>query len=274
MNAPAVFPTHSRSRGAHAADTPPGHAPAAPHSLIAAPCTPSPVLEELRSLLAERFQHALPAAQPPPAPVPLPTGLPAWDAQTGGIRPGEITEICGGLAATHLVLEGVLESFFRAGWLGAWVDAGNSLDVDAWCPHHLQRLLWVRCRSALMAVKAADLLLRDGNCSWVLLDLQGMAPASLRGLCGTHWHRFHRLLARQGGSLLVLSRSPLVEGVRVRIRADENWTLDALERPRLALRAQAPVHVFVRGRIPQSRGYDTPPPSGHLPHPGTQLKTA
>ena len=129
MNAPAVFPTHSRSRGAHAADTPPGHAPAAPPSLIAAPCPPSPVLEELRSLLAERFQHALPAAQPPPAPVPLPTGLPAWDAQTGGIRPGEITEICGGLAATHLVLEGVLESFFRAGWLGAWVDAGNSLDV-------------------------------------------------------------------------------------------------------------------------------------------------
>lgn len=215
---------------------------------------PHPALSELRNLLAEHFQHTLPAAHPAPGPLPLRTGLPAWDDQTGGVRPGEITEICGGLAATHLVLEGLLESFAQAGWLGAWVDAGNSLDAGAWCPHHLQRLLWVRCHSARTAIKATDLLLRDGNCAWVMLDLQGMAPGALRGICGTHWHRFHRLLAQQGSTLLVLSRSPLVEGVRVRVRATETWTLDALERARIELRAQTPLHVFVRGRQPHGTG--------------------
>jgi hypothetical protein len=206
-------------------------------------------LADLRSLLAERFQHTLPTAQPAVPPPAFSTGLPAWDTQSGGVRTGEVTEICGGMGATHLVLDGLLERFSCAGWLGAWVDAGDSLEVADWAPRQMERLVWVRCSRALHALKAADLLLRDGNLNWVVLDLQGVAPAALRGICGTHWHRFHRLLAQQGNTLLVLSRSPLVEGVRVRVLADERWSLDALERPRTELRETNALRVFVRGRM-------------------------
>jgi hypothetical protein len=224
---------------------------------------------ELRSLLAERFQQAHTAVEPASGRLPLPTGFAHWDALTGGVRPGEITEICGALGATHLVWEGVLERLTRAGRLGAWVDAGDSLEVADWCPRQLQRLLWVRCRDVLTALKAADLLLRDGNCSWVALDLQAAAPRALRGVCGTHWHRFHRLLAQQGSTLLVLSRTPLVEGVRVRVLADESWELNALERPRSELREEAPLQVFVRGRMPEGGRHAAP---GFLRSP--QRKTA
>ena len=41
----------------------------------------------------------------------------------------------------------------------------------------LSRLLWVRCRGAAEAMKAADLILRDGNLPLVLLDLAGNPPA-------------------------------------------------------------------------------------------------
>jgi hypothetical protein len=166
------------------------------------------------------------------------------------LRPGEITEICGSPGTTHLVMDALLERWQQAGVLGAWVDAGDSLEVADWCPHHLQRMLWVRCRSALTALKAADLLLRDGNCAWVTLDLQAAPPPSLRRLQGAHWHRFHRLLTHQGTSLLVLSRTPLVEGVRVRVLAAEPYRLESLERPRSELRDNAPLRIFVRGRTP------------------------
>jgi hypothetical protein len=221
----------------------------APPLARAASSTAPTVLADLRSLLAERFQHTLPSAHPVTPPPAFATGLPAWDTQTGGVRPGEITEICGGLGATHLVMEVLLERFSRAGWLGAWVDAGDSLEVADWAPRQLQRLVWVRCAQALPALKAADLLLRDGNANWVVLDLQGVAPPALRGICGTHWHRFHRLLAQQGSTLLVLSRNPLVEGVRVRVLAEERWSLEALERPRAELREANTLRVFVRGRM-------------------------
>lgn len=230
--------------------TPPGSMPPG------AGASANPVLADLRSLLAERFQGALSSMESAPGAAPLPTGWPEWDAQTGGLRSAEITEICGSLAGTHLVVESLLESCTRAGWLGAWVDAGDSLEVADWAPRHLQRLLWVRCRTALSALKAADLLVRDGNCTWVVLDLQGLASPALRGVCGTHWHRFHRLLSTQRATLVVLSRNPLVEGVRVRIASAQSWPLNALEYPRTELRRTATIQVFVRGRSP----YRLPPP--------------
>jgi len=53
----------------------------------------------------------------------------------------------------------------------ALLDGGDSLDVTSLDPAVLSRLLWVRCRSAEETIKAADLLLRDGNVPLVLLDL-------------------------------------------------------------------------------------------------------
>jgi hypothetical protein len=109
-------------------------------------------------------------------------------------------------------------------------------------------MVWVRCQDPLTALKAADLLLRDGNLNWVILDLQGASPAMLRRISAQHWHRFHRLVKHQGNALLVLTPSPMVEGVKVRLAASQAATLESLELPRALLREDLRAQVFVRGQ--------------------------
>lgn len=206
------------------------------------------VIADLRALLAERFQSAAHVCAP--VRKALATGIEEWDAQTQGLRLGEVTEICGGLGGTGLVLDALLAACAEAGWLGALVDAGDTFEVCDWQPLWLRRTLWVRCGGAASAFKAADMLLRDGNVSWVVLDLQGLSPLALRRIAGSHWHRFHRLVEQRGNALLVLTPSPMVEGAKVRVATTVEWTLEALERPRQALQAEAQFRVFERGRTP------------------------
>ena len=195
-----------------------------------------------------------PGATPVPygaaAPPPLPTGIAPWDKAAGGLRLGEVTEVCGSLGGTGLVMDRLLEASAAAGWLGAWVDAGDALEVEDWDALALRRMLWVRCRTPLMALKSADLLLRDGNLSWVALDLQAVSEKALRRISGQHWHRFHRLVAHRGNVLLVLSPSPMVEGARVRILSRRPWPMESLNLPRRDLLAHSSLEVFVRGRQP------------------------
>ncbi len=191
----------------------------------------------------------------------LPTGIAAWDEAAGGLRLGEVTEICGSLGGTGLVMDRLLEASAAAGWLGAWVDAGDALEVEDWNTLALRRILWVRCRNPLMALKSADLLLRDGNLSWVTLDLQAVSETALRRISGQHWHRFHRLVAHHGNALLVLSPSPMVEGAKVRVLSRQPWPLESLNLPRRDLLANSCFEVFVRGRQPG--GAPAPAPELH-----------
>ncbi|MEI6872118.1 MAG: hypothetical protein WCL08_07535, partial [Verrucomicrobiota bacterium] len=147
-----------------------------------------------------------------------------------------------------------LDACAKRGWLGAWIDTGETLEVADWEAQRLRRMLWVRCGEPLAALKAADLLLRDGNASWVVLDLQGVSQGALRRISNSHWHRFHRLVEQRDNALVVLTPSPMVEGARVRVAVGRAWTLDALERPRGALQREVSAQVFVRGRTPLVAG--------------------
>ena len=212
------------------------------------------VIADLRALLAVRFAGTAPGWEAESERKTLSTCLEEWDAQTQGLRLGEVTEICGGLGGAGLVMDALLEASAKRGWLGAWVDAGDTLEVADWESQRLRRMLWVRCGEAVLALKSVDLLLRDGNASWVVLDLQGVSPEALRRVSGSHWHRFHRLVEQRENVLVVLTPTPIVEGARVRVAVGCGWTLDALERPREALRREALVQVFVRGRTPLVAG--------------------
>ncbi|MEY5025079.1 MAG: hypothetical protein RLZZ244_607, partial [Verrucomicrobiota bacterium] len=218
------------------------------------------VLVDLRTLLAERF----PSCAPPPSPQgspqgsgflrasdaqTFPTGIPAWDQLTRGLRMGELTEICGSLGGCSLLLQSLLEAVSASGWTSAWIDAGGTLNVADWPPPLLRRLLWVRPPNPLAALKAADLLLRDGNLSWVILDLLGLPPSQLRRLPAQHWHRFHRLAAQRQNPMLVLTPTPLVEGVRVRVRSEPRLSLQSLLLPRKQLQRETAPTVFLRGHF-------------------------
>ena len=130
------------------------------------------------------------------------TGIPCVDA--AGITPGHITEFvspCGstgsGLVLAAL-MEGAEETLREQ---VALVDGADAFDPRTLSPQALGRLLWLRCHEVQKAVRATDLLLRDGNIPRVLLDLQLCPERALRQVPSQAWHRL-RLLAERGGATL------------------------------------------------------------------------
>src|SRR4051794_4731362 len=124
---------------------------------------------DLRQLLAERFPqpHVAPQSR-------LITGVPTLDAAGGGGLPkGAITELTRAQpsAGTASLVRLLLQMAQRDRTFIALIDGRDSFDPSGASADSLRHLLWVRCTKALDAVKAADLLLRDGNFPLVVLDL-------------------------------------------------------------------------------------------------------
>ncbi|MEQ1861711.1 MAG: hypothetical protein ABMA13_17470, partial [Chthoniobacteraceae bacterium] len=189
---------------------------------------------ELRELLARKF----PASESKPAGV-LPTGLQCIEE----LRRGAVTELTGPSSASALFIEAMLAVLRRERSFGALVDAANTFDPQG---TESARLLWVRCANAMQAVKAADLLVRDGNLPLVLLDLQASPARELRRIPASTWHRFQRLVEPTGTVFVVLSAQPMVEGAKVRIAVRQRWTLAAMRERRSDLLARLDAQVFAR----------------------------
>lgn len=195
----------------------------------------------LRELLAEKF----PVCDLKPAGL-LPTGLTAFDIAEGGLRRGALTELAGSLSAGGLFVEAMLAVLRREKCFGALIDGGRSFDPQGCHPSALQRLLWVLCGDAEQAVKATDLLLRDGNLPLLMLDLQKLPARSLRRIPASTWHRFQRLLEPTGTALVVLTPQPIVEGATVRMAIRNRWPLSVMRERRNALLARIEAQVFAR----------------------------
>ena len=201
-------------------------------------------LEALRSLVAEKF---------PPSPRRwngrLLTGCRPFD-QKGGFLQGAITEVCGSGAGGSLLLTAMVDAAARDGFFIGFIDAVNSFEPSDWADEHLRRILWVICGATAPAIRAADILLRDGNLPVVILDLQMMPAAQLRRIPVNTWHRFQRVLEPTGTVFVVLSPQPLVESVPVRMAIHTDLSLEAIHLPRVALWEHLQVQVFERGAAP------------------------
>ena len=201
-------------------------------------------LEALRSLVAEKF---------PPSPRRengrLLTGCRPFD-QKGGFLQGAITEVCGSGAGGSLLLAAVVNAAVRDGFLIGFIDAVNSFEPSDWTDEYLRRILWVMCEGTAPALKAADILLRDGNLPVIILDLQMVSAAQLRRIPVSTWHRFQRVLEPIGTAFVVLSPQPLVESVPVRMAIHTDLSLEAMHHPRAALWEYLQVQVFERGAAP------------------------
>ena len=194
----------------------------------------------LRSLLAEKF----PAMQRRAGGV-FPTGLADIDAAEGGVRRAALTELSTASGAGALFIHAMLGAVRRERCFAALVDAARSFEPDG-PASSLARLLVVFCEEAMQAVKAADLLLRDGNVSLIMLDLQAAPARQLRGIPANTWHRLQRLAEQTTAAFVVLTPQPMVEAAQVRITAGEGWTLAAQSRWRRDLIATARWRVFPR----------------------------
>jgi hypothetical protein len=195
---------------------------------------------DLRKLLAERFPHvALTTATR------LITGLPFLDEPIGGGLPrAAITELISlrtneGSAS---LIHALVHSAYRDNYFLALIDGRDSFDPCAFDNAWLQHLLWVRCSKASEAIKAADLVLRDGNFPLVIVDLVLNAPEELRKIPQTTWYRLQRLVETIPTACLVLTRYEMVASAQLKLVL-ENFggirtfeTQDALSRLRILVK--------------------------------------
>jgi hypothetical protein len=198
-------------------------------------------MEELRALVAEKFPQ--PSRRQEGR---LPIGCEVFD-QKGGFLRGAVTEVCGSIAGGGLLLAAVVDAAMRDGLFVGLIDAANSFEPSDWMDEHLRRILWVMCGSAGPAIRAADILLRDGNLPVVVLDLQMLPMPQLRRIPASTWHRFQRIIESTAIVLTILTPQPMVEGAATRMAIRTDLALDAMHFPRPALWKHLDVQIFERG---------------------------
>jgi hypothetical protein len=183
---------------------------------------------DLRNLLANRFPRA-----PKSVGTRLITGLAFFDQSVGGGLPkGAITELitpprsAGSASLVHAFIHGA----YRDKYFVALIDGRDSFDPCALGNSILRQLLWVRCTKALEAVKAADLLLRDGNFPLLIVDLIFNSPAELRKIPQTTWYHLQRLVESVPTACLVLTRYEMVSSAQLKLVLENSWNLETLEK--------------------------------------------
>jgi hypothetical protein len=182
---------------------------------------------ELRNLLAERF----PQRRIPPQ-ARIATGIPPLDdAVGGGLSKGAITELTSPnvSAGTALLIARLLETAHQERFFLALIDGRDSFDPQPLGNVRLRNLLWVRCRKTVEAIKAADLLLRDGNFPIVVLDLVLNAADELRKIPQTSWYRLQRLVEPAPTAFLVLTRRSIISSAQTKLVLENNWRLPDLQ---------------------------------------------
>ena len=188
---------------------------------------PARSVVDLRKLLAERFPNV-----PVSAATRLATGLSFLDQAIGGGLPkGAITElttlqISAGSAS---LIQALLQAANRDHFFLALIDGRDSFDPQPLGNALLRNLFWVRCTTALQTIKAADLLLRDGNFPLVIVDLVLNPPEDLK-IPQTTWYRLQRLVEPTSTACLVLTRRSMVSSAQLKIVLENSWTLETFQK--------------------------------------------
>ena len=197
-------------------------------------------LIDLQKLLAERFSH--PAV---PAKSVLPTSVEALTQITGGGVPkNTITELItpNVSAGSASLIHALLRSAQADQHFLALIDGSDSFDPSSSDNSVLRHLLWVRCRKAFDAIKAADFLLRDGNFPLVIVDFVLNRPEELRKIPQTSWYRLQRLVEAVPTACLIINQQSLVSSAQLKIVLENSWTLSDLEKQK----ALSPVRFRVQ----------------------------
>jgi RecA/RadA recombinase len=160
------------------------------------------------------------------------TGLPFLDDSIGrGLPHGTITELIspGTSAGSASLIHALVHCAYRDNYFLALIDGRDSFDPCGLDNTWLQHLLWVRCSKASEAVKAADLLLRDGNFPLVIVDLVLNAPEELRKIPQTNWYRLQRLVEVLPTACLVLTRYEMVSSAQLKLVLENSWDIQTFE---------------------------------------------
>jgi hypothetical protein len=145
-----------------------------------------------------------------------------------GFPKGSVVEVTSGKGGVGLFLSSIFHGGKEMNLKVALIDGKDSFDPQSYESKDLERVLWLRCREAGQALKAADLLLRDGNLPLIILDLKSNPAAELRKIPATTWFRFQRLGEGASSVLIVLTASPMVGSAVIRLRVEAELKLNGL----------------------------------------------
>ena len=206
--------------------------------------TASAKVIELRKLLTKKFPeaHAGTSHQRPT----FLTGLSCLDQV--GIPKGGLTEIVSNHSSqgSGLVINGLLNAAAQHGYHLALIDGQDSFDPQSAGHKACQRMLWLRCRNANEALKAADLILRDGNLPMSVLDLRLNPDHELRKLNKQIWYRLQTLVQRSQSVGMILTPRPMVSSATVRFDLGNAFRLKDMESTQQELIKQLLVPVTRR----------------------------
>lgn len=216
----------------------------------------------LRKQLREKFPAAhrrepAPEAPPPPGGDENPDAAPLAPAELlrdpSRFPVGGISEIspahpaCGLSLLVAALLSGADDAPAAAAPGLVLIDARDRFDPASFDPASCARLLWLRCRDTDEALKAADLLLRDGNLPHILLDLAALPPREIRRIPAAAWHRLRQLAESTASALLVLTPAPMIPGTALRLTLEREFDLRDLQRSRDELMTS--IDARVRRRV-------------------------
>jgi hypothetical protein len=194
----------------------------------------SSALETLRHQLREKFPqaHGLRAEAVVEPPQDQPFHCETFPA-------GAISEIvpAGPVAGILLLVAGLLGEPEEASPHPelVLVDGADGFDPDSFDDAACSKLLWVRCRSALEMVKAADLLIHDGNLPFILLDATGLDRRELQDIPASAWWRMKQTAERHGSRVVIMASSPLVPCASLRLTLSADLSLRLFDFPRSEL---------------------------------------
>ena len=141
-----------------------------------------------------------------------------------------------------------MENEYRNGYFLVLIDGRDSFDPQSLDQTLLRHLLWIRCTQTLDAIKAADLLLRDGNFPLVILDLVLNLTGELRQIPQTTWYRLQRLVEVAPTAFLVLSRRSIISSAQLKLSLENSLKLEDLEEENRLNQLRIQVKRAHRGR--------------------------
>ena len=190
-------------------------------------------IEKLRSQLREKF----PAAHR--APLPLEETILPCEIQAPEFTPGHLNEVVSphSSAGASLIISDLLSQ--KRDLPLALIDGHDSFDPASYGNEKCRRLIWLRCAKTEQAIQCADLLLRDGNLPFILLDLHLVSARELRQIPNALWHRLKIQARDSGAALLALTPRALVPTPHRRLTLASRFTLAHLEQraPRLSFQS-------------------------------------
>lgn len=108
----------------------------------------------------------------------------------------------------------------------ALIDGRDNFDPGSFSSNECSRLLWIRCMTPEQSLKAADLILRDGNLPRVVIDLLAFPMRELKKIPSSAWHRLKQLIEMNALSVITFCPYALIPCARLRLSMSSGFTLD------------------------------------------------